>query len=150
MSDIRELDALRRELNALKVREKAGRPLPFTPSGGVVSPFMAGSAVYAAPIGKTRTPLRLECAVFVATTNNASNYWTITLTLQAPGGTTVAQGSMNTSALTAGQWNVLSLTTFTTSPWDAGVYSVAYLTIAKAGASALPGNLYLNPALWVV
>ena len=150
MSDIREVDALRRELNALKVREKGGRPLPFSPNGGVVSPFMAATSPFVAPLGRSRTPLRLECAVNVTAPNSAASYWTITLNLLTPGGVATAQGSVSTSGLTAGQWSVLSLTAFTTALWDASIYSVAYLAIAKAGATGTPGNLNLAPALWVV
>lgn len=146
MSDIRELDALRRELNALKVREKAGRALPLTPVNAA-SPFSANNVVYLVPIGRTCTPLRLECAVDPLATNNGSNYWTISLILLTPAGATTVQGSVNTSALTAGQWAVLSLTSFVTSPWDSATYSAVYLSIAKTGT---PGGLYMHPTLWVV
>lgn len=150
MSDIRELDALRRELNALKVREKAGRALPFSVNGALLSPFAAAGAPFVAPIGRSRTPLRLECAVQVVAPNSAASYWTITLNLLTPADAVTAQGSVTTSGIAAGGWQVLALTTFTTALWDASLYSVAYLAIAKAGATGTPGNLYLAPALWVV
>ena len=130
------------------LRGRLWLPLPFTPSGGVTSPFSANGTAYVAPIGRDATPRRLECAVFPVATNNGTNYWTITLTLQAAGGGgTTAQGSVNTSALAAGQWNSsLVLTSFTTPTWDATSFAIAYLSIVKTGT---PGNLYLNPVLWV-
>lgn len=130
------------------LRARLWLPLPFTPSGGVASPFSANGAAYVAPIGRDATPRRLECGVFPVATNNGTNYWTITLTLQAAGGGgTTAQGSVNTSALAAGQWDSsLVLTSFTTSPWPAATYAVAYLSLTKTGT---PGTLYLNPILWV-
>ena len=130
------------------LRARLWLPLPFTPSGGVTSPFTANGTAYVAPIAKDVTPRRLECGVFPSATNNGSNYWTITLTLRATGGgATTAQGSVNTSALTAGQWdNSLVLSSFTTAAWDATSFAVAYLSLTKTGT---PGALYLNPILWV-
>ena len=130
------------------LRARLWLSLPFTPLGGVTSPFSANGNAYVAPIGKDVTPRRLECGVFPSATNNGSNYWTITLTLQATGGGgTTAQGSVSTSALTAGRWdNSLALSSFTTAAWDAATYAVAYLSLTKTGT---PGALYLNPILWV-
>ena len=130
------------------LRARLWLPLPFTPTGGVVSPFSANGAVLSAPIARDMAPRRLECGVFPSATNNGSNYWTITLTLQATGGgATTAQGSVTTSALTAGRWdNSLALSSFTTAAWDAATYAVAYLSLTKTGT---PGALYLNPILWV-
>lgn len=130
------------------LRARLWLPLPFTPTGGVVSPFSANGAVLSAPIARDMAPRRLECGVFPVATNNGTNYWTITLTLQAAGGGgTTAQGSVNTSALAAGQWDSsLVLTSFTTPTWDATSFAIVYLSIVKTGT---PGNLYLNPVLWV-
>lgn len=128
------------------LRARLWLPLPFTPTGGVVSPFSANGAVLSAPIGKDVTPRRLEIAVDPLATNNGSNYWTIGLVLLTPAGATTSQGSVNTSALTAGQWNTLTLDTFTTSTWDAATYAIVYVNLTKTGT---PGALYLNPVLWV-
>lgn len=139
-----------RGLGETEVIERPSVSLPFSPNGGLVSPFMANGAPFVAPLGRPRTPLRLDCAVNVTAPNSATSYWTITLNLLTPAGAVTAQGSVNTSALAAGDWTVLSLTTFTTALWDASIYSVAYLVITKAGATGTPGKLNLAPALWVV
>ena len=44
-------------------------------------------------------------ATYVATTNNALNYWTITLNIWQAG-VANSQGSVTTAAITAGQWKV--------------------------------------------
>ncbi len=125
-------------------------PLPMTPFGGLTSPYPNttpnGTALLGGPIGWDMTPRVLSCAVFVATTNNASNYWTITLNVVTSGGSVTAQGSVTTAAVSAGAWNVLTLDTFITSPWPAATYAVAYLTITKTGT---PGSLTLLPSLMV-
>lgn len=129
------------------LRSRLALPLPFTPSGGVTSPFSANGTPFVAPIGRDATPRRLEFGVFPVATNNGTNYWTITLNLLTPAGAATAQGSVNTSALTAGRWdNSLALSSFTTAAWDAATYAVVYLSLTKTGT---PGALYLNPILWV-
>lgn len=130
------------------LRARLALSLPFTPSGGVTSPFStSGINPFVAPIAWDMTPRALYCSVFVATTNNGSNYWTMTLNIVTPGGTVTAQGSVDTSAITAGGWNTLTLSSFTTAQWPAATYALASITLTKTGT---PGNLYLNPALFVV
>ena len=52
-----------------------------------------------------------------------------------------SQGSVTTAAITAGRWEVLPLSTFTTSPWDlTSNATVAGVSITKTGA---PGALYV-------
>ena len=93
------------------------------------------------------TPRALYCACFVATTNSGANYWTITLAILTPGGGSVDQGAIDTSGMSANAWKTLTLSSFVTSPWASATYSAARISIAKTGT---PGNLYLNPALFVV
>lgn len=147
MSDVRELDALRRELNALKVRERAMTALPFVPHEGVISPYVAGANPYITPVWRDCTPARLALGVAVLTTNNGANFWTITLSTISPAGAIVAQGSVTTAALGPNLWLPLSLTTFATARWLTSAVSLAYLTIAKTGT---PGALGLAPALYVL
>lgn len=131
------------------LRARLWMALPFTPGGGLISPFAAassGAIPFIAPIGRDVIPQRMDCGVDALATNNGSNYWTIALSILTPAGAATSQGSVNTSALTAGQWNTISLTSFTTALWDAATYSIAFLTIVKTGN---PGNLYLSPVLWV-
>lgn len=125
MSDLLRVRDLERRVGVTAEGERPSVALPFSVNGALLSPFAASGAPFVAPLGRSRTPLRLECAVNVVAPNSAVSYWTITLNLLTPAGAATAQGSVNTSALTAGQWNVLSLTTFVTTPWDASVYSAA-------------------------
>lgn len=129
------------------LRSRLALPLPFTPSAGVLSPFSANGTPFVAPIGWDMTPRALYCSVFVLTTNNGSNYWTVTLNIATTGGTITAQGSVDTSGITAGGWNTLTLSSFVTSPWPAATYAITTLSLTKTGT---PGNLFLNPALFVV
>ena len=143
MSDIRELDALRRELNALKVRERPLLTLPFYPRA--LAPHTANAAtIMDAPVWRAVRPQRLALQVFVDTTNNATNYWTIALSI-INNNVVTAQGSVNTSALTASSWQSLALTSFATPSWDT-LTAIAYLGITKTGT---PGGLYVLPTLLV-
>lgn len=129
------------------IRARIAIPLPFSPSAGVTSPFTANKTVYIAPVGWECTPMAFYAATFVATTNNALNYWTIALNIIYAGAAT-SQGSVDTAAITAGQWEVLPLSTFTTSPWDpTSNATVAGVSITKTGA---PGALYLAPSVYVI
>lgn len=129
------------------IRARIAMPLPFSPSAGVTSPFTANATVYIAPVGWECTPMAFYAATFVAATNNALNYWTITLNIIYAGVAT-SQGSVTTAAITAGQWEVLPLSTFTTSPWDlTSNATVAGVSITKTGA---PGALYLAPSVYVI
>lgn len=130
------------------IRARIAIPLPFSPSAGVTSPYTANGNIYTAPVGWECTPMAFYAGVYVATTNSALNYWTITLYIVYAGGAATSQGSVNTAALSANQWQSLSLSTFTTSPWiPTSNAAVAYLNITKTGA---PGDLYLAPALYVI
>jgi len=78
--------------------------------------------------------------VFVQTTNNGTNFWTIDL--QDTTGTVVA--TVNTSAIAAGTWARLSDTTVTASATtNAELSVICTKTLA-------PGNLFVIPALSVL
>jgi len=64
---------------------------------------------------------------------------------QQNNGILIAQGSVNTSVLTANNWQPLALTSFTTPSWD-DLTVFAYLGITKTGT---PGGLYVLPTLLV-
>ncbi len=132
------------------LRPRLVLPLPMTAFGGLMSPYPNttpnGTDILGGPIGWDMTPRALYVGVSIATTNNASNYWTIALRIITPGLTATTQGNVTTAALSANAWNVLTLDTFITSPWPAATYAVAYLSIAKTGT---PGSLTVLPSLMV-
>ncbi|MFN8504455.1 hypothetical protein [Kouleothrix sp.] len=131
----------------MATRERPLTPAALVPHEGVISPYTTNANPYITPIWRDCTPARLALGVSVLTTNNGSNYWTITLSTISPAGAIVAQGSVTTAALGPNLWLPLGLTTFATARWLASAISLAYLTIAKTGA---PGALGLAPALYVL
>lgn len=140
---VRELERLKGELAALKVRERPLLALPFYPRA--LPPYTANaSTVLDAPVWRAVRPQRLTLQVFIDTTNNATNYWTVALSI-INNNVVSAQGGVNTSALAANSWQTLSLSSFTTPSWDA-LTAIAYLGITKTGA---PGGLYVLPTLLV-
>jgi hypothetical protein len=147
MSEIERVRDTQRRVGQTEVAERAMTALPFVPHEGVVSPYVAGANLYITPVWRDCTPARLSLGVSVLTTNNGSNYWTITLSTISPAGAIVVQGSVTTAALGPNLWLPLGLTTFATARWLASAVSLAYLTIAKTGA---PGALGLAPILYVL
>jgi hypothetical protein len=147
MSEIERVRDTQRRVGQTEVAERAMTALPFVPHEGVVSPYVAGANPYITPVWRDCTPARLSLGVSVLTTNNGSNYWTITLSTISPAGAIVVQGSVTTAALGPNLWLPLGLTTFATARWLASAVSLAYLTIAKTGA---PGALGLAPILYVL
>ena len=146
MSDVAALRDTQRRVGQTEVGERAMTLLPFAARDGVVSPFSANGNPFAAPIWRDCTPARLALSVYCLT-NDATNYWSITLYIIKPAGFAFSQGSVTTSALAAGQWLPLALTTFVTARWLASAFSVAYLSIAKVGT---PGTIEIAPALYVL
>ena len=146
MSDAAALRDTQRRVGQTEVGERTMTLLPFAARDGVVSPFSANGNPFVAPIWRDCTPARLAMSVY-CTPNNGANYWSITLYIIGPAGFAFSQGSVTTSALAAGQWLPLALTTCVTARGVASAFSVAYLSIAKVGA---PGTIEIAPALYVL
>jgi len=119
---------------------KAAAPkyLPFGVYAGS-GPFTANATPYAATIDRTMALVKLTISFYVSTTNNASNYWDITL--DKAGGTVVK--TLNTSGASA---NTFSQVSFTFSTTTVGTTDVLLrIVLAKVGS---PGTIYLPwPAL---
>ena len=81
-------------------------------------------------------------SVFVATTNNATNFWTIDL-IEQPSGTVVASVS-TASGVTASTWTRLKDTSVTASPTTTAAYTVS------ANKTLAPGNLFMVPSVSVL
>lgn len=139
-----EIDILRR-LNALELsletlrkadpvairlpyEQRVLNPFPLASSGNVIGDFAQTTAI---------TLLMWRVNVFVTTTNNGTNFWTLALVDAAV--TTLA--SISTSAISAGTWTRLSTTTIT-QPGS----SNALLAIIPT-ATLTPGTIYVVPEL---
>jgi hypothetical protein len=96
---------------------------------------------YGGTVDRSMTLTQWSQSLYVATTNNGSNYWTITMKRITDGATV---NSISTSAISANTWTLLTDTTFSISSLttsDVGLY----LECTKTGS---PGSLYiLCPAL---
>jgi hypothetical protein len=99
---------------------------------------------YAQTIDRSLQQLSWYQHLYVATTNNGSNYWTIILA-RISDGATVA--TLTTAAVTVNTQTVISTTTFAINPLLTS-YQMLYVKCTKTGA---PGALYLSgPSLVVV
>ncbi len=82
--------------------------------------------------------------VYVATTNNGSNYWTVKLRIEGASITDIA--SFNTSGMTVNTYSQhTAVSSFITNPVTNGAKTLS-ITVVKTGS---PGALYLTPYLRV-
>lgn len=119
-----------------------GYRLPFVPRDAL-QPFTVNNFVFIAPCARDLTIKQFNSFVVVSTTNNGSNYWTLTLYNSA--GTAIA--SLNTSAITAGANTMLTTTSI--SPASHGAATTIFFQIAvnKTGS---PGSLLMAPEVYVI
>ena len=115
------------------VHDKQTILLPWGVYAGV-GPFSADAAPYAASGGYTMTLVNVVCGFYVATTNNASNYWTITIDSK-PSGTTIA--ILSTASASA---NTFAAVSSSLSGTVASSDKMIRVTLTKTGS---PGNIYL-------
>lgn len=123
-----------RRLIALETQEKPGQLLEFINYGSLSSNMAAGADVCAASINRALTLRRFDIAVYVATTNNGTNYWTITL--KKADGTTLA--TLTTAAISANTWTVLS-----SSGLSASLTTATAMVYVQTSKTLSPGNLSL-------
>ncbi len=138
----RRVRAIESLLEHLRKADVAGNYLPW--SQRVLNPFPLASSgnVW----GETPQPwevsvLALYVSVFVNTTNNGTNFWTLDL-ITEPGGTTLA--SVSTAAASANTWTRLVDLSVTTP----GSTNVA-LAI-RPTATLSPGSIFIVPSLAVL
>jgi hypothetical protein len=142
MSDVSFLQSfvdLERRVERLETIEKPAVALPYNPATAL-QPYAANNTIgyflQYAPIQLHR----FRCGVFVVTTNNGANYWTVAL-YELKTTTIVAQFSTQASAA-----NTYLL--FDISPSQPASDNVMFrLDIGKTGA---PGNLTLVPSLYAL
>jgi hypothetical protein len=119
-----------------------GYRLPFVPRDAL-QPFTANNFVFIAPCARDLTVKQFNSFVVVSTTNNGSNYWTLTLYNSA--GTAIA--SLNTSAIVAGANTMLTTTSI--SPASHGAASTIFFQIGVSKTGS-PGSLYMAPEVYVI
>ena len=108
-----------------------------------IAPFTTSSNPYAATVDRTLTFVKWGQAIHVATTNDATNYWTIYLRRLSDAADIT---TLVTSSMSADTWTLLTTTSFTiTSVGTTGMG--VYVVCQKTNS---PGALYLlGPALEV-
>lgn len=135
---------LYRDAKALRVALGGGQPwgwLPFTAYESVPYNLSANATIFVATIPRALTIRGWSQAIFVATTNDGSNYWS--LILRKPGPTTLA--TLTTASASADTWTLLG----DMSIGEAVTTGEVYLWI-RAEKTGSPGNLYLGaPAVFV-
>lgn len=136
MIDVRDLQ---RRMGQSEVKETPALYLPWTQR--VLNPFPLASSSFAwGDMGQpwAITILAWYCSVYVLTTNNATNYWTIAL--QNASGATLA--SFTTAAIAVTTWSRFVITSGITQP----AASNGALVIT-ATATLSPGAIFIAPAL---
>jgi hypothetical protein len=131
-----ELEALQAELDQLRTIEQEGIWLPFS-TYDVLPSNQSGSSVaaYSCTVPRDLTVVSWYQAIYIVTTNDGSNYWTVSLKRLSDH---VTIASFDTSAMSPGTWARNSETglglAITTS------HLGLYIHMAKTGS---PGNWYL-------
>jgi hypothetical protein len=139
MSNIEsELNRIWTEIRRLQHTEIAQLYLPF--AANVAQPIAATNTLGIATVPRALSVVTFKIAALVITTNNASNYWTIKLVAQ-DGGLDITNATVNTSAVAADVWNVLTVTVGTS---VASTYDAIY---AYATKTLNPGSLYWGAPL---
>lgn len=138
---------LYRDAKAIRVALGLGQPAGWLPFA--VYTILPGSPMTTSPdypfavtIARAMTIRSWHQGVYVATTNNGSNYWTLDLLRWSDLGTLA---SLNTSAISADTATVLSSTGLSVAV--ATSYLSLLVRVTKTGS---PGGLYAQgPAVWV-
>lgn len=144
MSDIDTLRRMKRydaTLDRLKTRETPAIYPPFVQR--VLNPFpLASSGNPFCDMGQPWAVYLLAwyCTVYVSTTNNGTNYWTVTL--RDAGGSIL--GTFNTSAIAANTTTRFAVTSLTQ---PSSSNSQLYI---QPNASNAPGAIFIYPTLALV
>jgi len=108
-----------------------------------LQPLSANPAFpYIATIGRSLTFTQADCTIFVNTTNDGSNYWTISLET-LPG---ITVWSFNTASDTVATWTLHANLTIS----NPDVLSTDKLVFIRAAKTGAPGTCYLSfPLMWI-
>ena len=111
--------------------------LPWTPGAGFTSPVTATGTIFVATIPPTGSILRWwRQAIYTASPQDASNYWTITIDIQSAATTVTTRATFDTKAATVTRWNLFTVNdiNFTFTGW--------YMMRVQATTTGSPGSLY--------
>jgi hypothetical protein len=134
------------EIGRLKAGERPATAVWFV-AQNALQPFTTGGVKFMAGLPRDSvTPRRLRITLFIATTNNATNYWTITLRNAAT--TTVA--STSTAALAPDTWYTVDVDAFAIDPLTVAGDKVLQINLSRSGTGGAPGALQLHPVLLVL
>lgn len=122
------------QLRLTEAKESHSVRPPFTTLA--LGPHAATVTVGAFPQAKTVLVLAFRVAIFVSTTNDGANFWTIALTTTAAA--TIA--SFTTAAIAPNVWTRFAVTTGIVQP---GAANVAMLV--SATKTLAPGTIYVIP-----
>lgn len=143
MSETRKIEDVLRRLDHLEaLSAPLGRSPPYTQR--VLNSFpLASSGASAGEFPQFGTDLQIvvfRAAVFVVTTNNGTNFWTITLRDTAA----AVLATLDTSVAAANTWTRLATTTIT-QPGSTNVV----LTV-RPTATGTPGAIFVVPEILVI
>ena len=135
----RQIQAIEDAQERLRKADAPALYLPFTQRVLNFFPLASSGAVWGeSPIPWEAYVLAFYCSVYVNTTNNGTNFWTIAL-FGAPSNNTVA--SVTTAAISANTFTRLSDTTITQpTSTDTEFYILATATLS-------PGSIAIHPAV---
>ena len=141
MSELTDLQTLRREVERLRVMEIPRPYLPFV--AFAAQPVSATGTLAHATNPRALTVLVYTIALYVSTTNDGTKYWTVALETQDAGGAAAAitNATVNTSAIAADTWTVLTATVGT------AVASSVDLIRVRATKTSTAGDLYWGAPL---
>jgi hypothetical protein len=88
---------------------------------------------------------RFAASVFVAGTNNISNYWTLTVRYITAGNTVTAVTTVTTAAVAVNTWARIATTTFS----PATAPATAFMIEVIATTTGAPGSLLVAPELMI-
>ena len=132
----RKLNGLEKKLNDINIKIERGNTLPFV--AFVAQPVSATATIAHATNPRALTVITYKIALYVVTTNDGSNYWTVKLQTQDAGGAAadITNATVNTSAISADQYVVLSATVNTAVAAGVDIIRV------RAEKTSSPGNLF--------
>lgn len=111
-----------------------------------ISPVAAASSPaspYAVGVDRSITLVQWVQTVFVAGTNDGSNYWTFNLIIADVNNSPTTIASFNTSAGSGSVWIKGTVSSFSTNPVTTTYYQI-YIQAVKTGT---PGSVYINGPL---
>lgn len=148
---VRRIAVLEAQIERSQVREGMATAVAYPLPPYLLMPTSSTGVSHAAPISASRVLhlLRWTNKIYVNTTNNSTNYWTVTLRIQTRNTTTnTTIATFNTSTYAANTGYMLERTEaaaeFSTNPVSGASYWGIFVELAKTGT---PGTIFLDTQL---